>query len=220
MSDNLSIKTTDSLTSTASLATEDKSGVHTLKVGGTTPQLLATYTRAADATGAYAAGDHIGNTTTGASVVPILFPLGGVSGRLSGMRCTVTPASGSLVIAAFDFDLIVFRPATSIPFAAGSYPADNAALAVSGAAYAQVLGIFRFVNTGWRSPAGSVTVAGVCGYQASPLYSPVSKPRAYAAFNVSGLAYQGLYALMQAQNTWTPGNVAQQFDFAPDVDLD
>ena len=43
----------------------------------------------------------------------------------------VTPASGNLVITALDFDLLLFRPNTNIPFADAGYPADNTALAVT-----------------------------------------------------------------------------------------
>lgn len=196
-------------------------------VVGTTPRLTARYTRAADATGAYAAGDQIGDTVTAAGSVPILFPMPSVngvqrsSGRISGARCVITPASGNLVITACDFDLLLFRPHTaSIPFASGGYPGDNAALLISSAAQQELVGIFRFVNNAWRSPAGSVTVAGTNGYQSQPLYSPVATPRPYAPFNVDGLTYIGLLGLLQAQGTWTPGNVAQQFDIALDVDLD
>jgi hypothetical protein len=183
--------------------------------GGTTPRLTATYTRAANAT-QYDIGDLIGNSTTAASVVPIEFDLSTWSpyGRLSSIRCVVTAASGTIVLPAFD--LLLFRvSAASIPFTAGSYPADNAACNITSAAYQQCVAVFSFSASSWRNQAGGATAAGAHIYQRSRLASA-----AYAPFNIEGLSSQKLLGLMQAQNTWNPGNVAQQFDFALDADLD
>lgn len=196
---------------------------HAGQVGGTTPRVTQTFTRLDEATsGAYAIGDLIANSTTAASVVPITFSVGRagatiVSGRISGCRGVVAPASGNLVTAALDFDLLLFRPNTSIPFAAGLYPADNAALAVSAAAMRDLVAIFSFVNSGWRSPAGSTSVAGVSGYQSVLIASG----RNYAPFNLADLTgATTLLGLVQAQGLWTPGHINQQFDFALDVDVD
>jgi hypothetical protein len=181
-------------------------------------------TRPADAT-AYAAGDNIGNSTTAADVVPITFAgaarFAKGSGRLTGVRCVVTPASGSLVIANFAFDLLIFRPATNIPFTAGSYPADNAALTVSAAALRELVGVFRFSASSWRSGAGSVSVAGAAGYQAVGLGTPAATDhvvRPYAPFDLADINLSELRGLMQAQAAWTPGAVANQFDFVLDVE--
>jgi hypothetical protein len=165
--------------------------------------------------GAYAAGDIIANSATAGLVVPIIFTMPRSAGRLTGCRCVVTPASGSLVIAALDFDLLLFRSNTSIPFAAAGYPADNAALNVSAAAFREMVGIFRFVNTAWRNPAGGVT-AGITGYQATgPASTRLSEP-----FDLSGLAATTILGVVQAQGIWTPGAVINTFDFALDVSLD
>jgi hypothetical protein len=172
----------------------------------------ATFSRPADNT-AYQAGDAIANSGTAASVVPMTFTLPQHHGRITGVRCVVTPASSNLVIAAFAFDLLLFRPAASIPFAAGSYAADNAALAISAAAYREIVGVWSFVATGWRSPAGSVSVAGVTGYQAASLPN-----RPFAPFNVGNLASRTLLGVVQAQGAWTPTGIVNRFDFTLDVD--
>lgn len=183
-------------------------------VSGRTPRITATYTRAADAT-QYAVGDLIGNSTTAANVVPISFDLSTFrdSGRLSSIRCVVEAASGTIVLPAFD--LILFRPATNIPFTAGSYPADNAACNISSAAYRQEVAVFSYSASSWRNNAGGATAAGAVIYQRSRLTTA-----AYAPFNISDLSTKSLLGIMQAQNTWNPGNVAQQFDFYLDADLD
>lgn len=189
-----------------------------LQVIGNTPRLTGSVSRPADAT-QYSIGDILANSGTAASVVPITFTLTRTSGRISGCRCVVTPASGNLVITALDFDLLLFRPEASIPFAAAGYPADNAALAITAAAMKELVGIFRFTSGGWRNPAGALT-AGVTGYQAQPLYSPTSTPRPYAPFNVVSTGASTLLGLIQMQGAWNPGNVVNALDFALDVDLD
>lgn len=173
-------------------------------------RITGTFSRPADNT-AYAQGDHIANSTTAGSVVPITFSLPGASGAISGCRCIVTPASGNLVIAGLDFDLLLFRPATSVPFAAGSYPADNAALAVSALAFRNLVAVFQFFEGAWRNPAGLLT-AGVTGAQRS-----LMADAAMAPFNVGGLSTRALYGLVQAQDAWTPTGVVNQFDFILDM---
>lgn len=184
--------------------------------GQITPQVTATYTRAADATN-YSVGDNIGNSVTAANVVPISFTVAranGTSGRIKGARCTVTAASGTIVLPAFD--LLLFRAEANIPFAAGSYPADNGALNVSSAAMIQLLGVFSFSASAWRNQAGGTSAAGSAVWQAVPL----AGSRVDATFNLASYNTQTILGLMQAQNTWSPGNVAQEFDFALDVSQD
>lgn len=184
---------------------------------GASRRVTGTMTRPANAT-AYAAGDIIANSGTAASVVPITFSgaarLDGGNARITGCRAVVAPASGDLVIANCAFDLLIFRPATDIPFAAGSYPADNAAMSISAAAMRQLVAVFSFSASSWRSPAGSTSVAGVAGYQSQALNSD----RPFAPFDLSDLAIDDLVGVLQAQAAWNPGNIAQQFDFVLDVE--
>lgn len=184
-----------------------------------TPRLTANFSRPADAT-QYSISDHIANSGTGSSVVPITFTAAGIgasarySGKITGCRCVVTPASGNLVITALDFELILFRPESGVPFAAGSYPADNAALAITAAAFRERVCSFRFSSGAWTNPAGTL-VAGVTGYQSVAINS--SRP--YAPFNCVDLAALPI-GVVQALAVWNPGAVVNRFDFALDVDLD
>lgn len=183
--------------------------------GGITPRVTATYARPADNT-AYSIGDLIGNSGTAASVVPISFTVAraaGGSGRLTGCRAVVSCASGTIVLPAFD--LLLFRPEASIPFAAGSYPADNAALVVSAAAMLQLVGVLSFTATGWRNQAGGATAAGTGIFQTAGI---VGRP--YAPFNLASCGGQAVLGLLQAQNAWTPTGIVNNFDFALDVDQD
>lgn len=165
--------------------------------------LTASLVRPGQAT-QYTAGDIIANSQTGSAVVPITFtvPDGAV----------VTPASGNLVITACDFDLLLFRPGTDLPFAAGSFPADNAAMAISAAAYRELVGVFRFINTAWRNTLGALT-ADVTGHQNAACVTRPSYP-----FSLNGLSSNALIGVVQAIGVWNPGNVAQTFNFTLDLE--
>lgn len=193
------------------LRTSDPTVAGLLGVGP--PRCVATFNRPADAT-QYSVGDLIANSGTAASVVPIEFTVPFTSGRVTGCRCVITPASGSLVIAACDFDLILFRPEASIPFADAGYPADNAALVITGLAQEEQIGVLQFTNANWRSGAGSTTVAGASGYQRGAIMS--SAP--FFPFNISTAASTTkIRGVLQAQGVWNPGAVVNRFAFALDV---
>lgn len=186
------------------------------KVSGSTPRVTATLTRAADAT-QYGIGDIIANSTTAASVVPITFTvarISGGSGRITGCRCTVEAASGTIVLPAFD--LLLFRPETGIPFAAAGYPADNAVLNVSAAAMRDLVAVMSFSSSAWRNQAGGLTAAGPAIYQSVLL----SSGRPFAPFNLASIPSTTVLGILQAQNTWNPGAVVQTIHFALDVDQD
>ena len=176
---------------------------------GTGHSPTASMTRLSQAA-AYALGDIIANSQTAALVVPITFDMRATGGRLIGARCTVTAASGTVVIP--KFDLLLFRPATSIPFADAGYPADNAALVLTGAMYKEMVGVIPFSDTGWRNSAGGATAAGLTLWQAAAI-SPLLSP-----FNLASLGAQSLIGALQAQNTWNPGAVDNLFDFALHTD--
>lgn len=179
---------------------------------GFTPRLIATFNNPSSG-GAYTAGDNIANSATGSAVVPMRFSVARESGRILGCQAVVTPASGNLVITALDFDLLLFRPVASIPFAAAGYPADNAAMAISAAAKRELVARFRFSASSWINTLGA-TSAGITGDQeAIPYLRPV------ASFSVVGLT-QELLGVVQALSAWTPGAVINRFDFALDMDYD
>ncbi len=177
------------------------------------PRITATFSNPASA-GAYASGDHIANSATGSAVTPMTFSLypgdyQDTKGCIISAACVVTPASGSLVITALDFDLLLFRPVTSIPFAAGSYPADNAAMDITAAAFRQLIGVFSFSSGNWRNPAGALT-AGATGWQRT-----VSAMAPLMEFDTADT--RTLIGVVQAKGAWTPGAVVNQFDFVLDV---
>jgi hypothetical protein len=183
-------------------------------VGGFTPRVTATQTRPADGT-AYTIGDLIGNSGTAASVVPLTFTVAraaGGSGRISGARAVVTAASGTIVLPAFD--LLLFRPESGIPFPAAGYPADNAVLTVGAPSLAELVGVLSFGSSGWRNATGGAIASGNAIYQAAAFSRP------YAPFNLLSTGGTALLGLLQAQSAWAPGAVANQFDFALDVDQD
>jgi hypothetical protein len=164
----------------------------------------ATFTRPASAT-TYSVSDSIANSGTGSAVTPLTFKMGVPRGLLISATCVVTPASGNLVIANLDFDLLLFRPDTDTPFAAGSYPADNAALAVTPAAFRNLVAVINFNSSNWRNPAGLLT-AGAAGWQASV-------PSVQPMIEFHTLDLNTLIGVVQVKGAWDPGNVANQFDF-------
>jgi hypothetical protein len=175
-------------------------------------KLEATFSRPADNV-PYGTGDHIANSTTAASVVPITFALpGNRFGRLIGARCVVTPASGNLVITALDFDLMLFRPAPSIPFADAGYPADNAQMSITAAAMRELVGVFTFAAGAWRNPLGALTTAAT-GWQA---VAPTTRTLGYG-FNVGDLG-TSLIGVVQVKGAWTPTGVVNRFDIALDLE--
>lgn len=175
-------------------------------------QLAASFSRPADNT-AYATGDAIANSTTGASVVPLTFNLPGErQGKLLSARCVATPASGNLVITALDFDLLIFRPVSNIPFAAAGFAADNAQMSISAAAMRELVGVFTFAAGAWRNPLGALT-AGASGWQA---VAATTRTLGYP-FNVGDVG-ASLVGVVQAKGAWTPTGIVNQFDMTLEVE--
>tara|TARA_R110002074_G_C12558458_1_gene667628 strand:- start:24941 stop:25531 length:591 start_codon:yes stop_codon:yes gene_type:complete len=181
-------------------------------VGGITPRPNATLSRPADAT-QYSVNDHIANSATGSAVLPLTFTMGiaDCSGLIIGARCVLTAASGSVVTTAADFDLVLFRPTTSVPFAAGSYPADNAALSISALAANQLVGRFSFINSAWSTSGFAATTARQVVGPASGLVADTFNLHGIGTATVPAPDY--LLGLVQAKGTWNPGNVAQSLYF-------
>jgi hypothetical protein len=161
--------------------------------------------------GAYQAGDAIANSTTASAVVPLVFDLPYPVGYITGARCVVTPASGNLIIAAFAFDLLLFKSEKDIPFAAGSFAADNAALTLTTAAQRNLIARIPFSAASWASGLGSVVTGAASGRQEAGIVSRMAAP-----FHASG-APPRLIGLLQAQAAWTPTAVINQFDFVIDL---
>lgn len=187
-----------------------------VSAGGFTPDCFATFTRPADTT-AYAAGDIVANSTTGASVVPLRFPALRVpngSGVITGAR--MLKSDDDLVNASFR--LWVFA---NQPFAAAGYPADNAALTLTYAALQSFVGYFDFTSF---VDAGSANVAVA---NPSRNIAPFSCARSQRmptsdTITVGGVTYDGtqlLYGVLEARAAYTPGN-AEQFTVWLDVQQD
>lgn len=167
----------------------------------------AQFSRPADNT-AYAAGDHIANSTTAAQVTGLEFAMPSVSGRVLGAKVVVVPGSGNVVITNFAFDLLLFNAA---PFAAGAFPADNAALNVTGALMRTLIGVVTFSAAAWRQPTGALT-AGAAAWQRVNLSS-------FCPYFLTG-ATPKLYGLLQAQGAWTPTGIVNTFDVELEIRAD
>ena len=114
---------------------------------------------------AYAAGDEISNSATAGSVVRPTFSLDDyrklldrapfgqrkVSGRILAAQIDLTPASGNAVTTLSDFELLVFRTG-DVPAAVG----DNATHPIAAATRGLAVARFRFDDTGWTGPLGTV----------------------------------------------------------------
>lgn len=123
---------------------------------------------------AYAAGDEISNSVTAGLVVRPTFdltvyrsrmdakPFGQrkLSGRIFAAEIDLTPASGNAVTALSDFELLVFRTG-DVPAAVG----DNVTHPIAAATLAKAVGRYRFDDTGWTGPLGTVA-AGTSQIQA------------------------------------------------------
>lgn len=179
---------------------------------GFNPRCVAGFTRAADAT-QYAQKDAV--MPAGANGAPLVFdPNHGEtwSGKIMSARMVICPASGTLVTTNLQLSLYLFRSNTNIPFS--TYPADNVAMAFSAAALKELVGVFKFLPTGWDP----VDAAG--GYQAVGLDS-----RPYAPYNLDdivagGQARPAIRGVIRVEGSvgWNPGNVAQDIQVALDVE--
>lgn len=187
-----------------------------LTSGGITPRATAAIAKPASAT-AYSIGDHLGNNLVAANVTPIEFTVAratsgaGASGRLTGMRCVASTADGSaLTTANLAFDLLVFRKAANVPFAAGAYPADNDTISIPKASVLQLVGVFSFTASGWKTSGFAQGVA----YQSAKLNSD----RPFAPFNLADLVTDKLVAVAAMTAAWGASNVAHSIDFILDVE--
>lgn len=205
-----------SLTLDREVRVRDERLYDTLSAGGVTPRATAAIAKPASAT-AYSIGDHLANNLTATNVTPIEFTVArstsgaGASGRLTGIRCVAsTNDNSALTTANLAFDLLVFRKAANVPFAAGSYPADNDAISIPKAAVLQLVGVFSFTASGWKTSGFAQGVA----YQSAKLNSD----RPYAPFNLADLATDKLVGVAVMTAAWGASNVAHSFDFILDVE--
>lgn len=181
--------------------------------------LRTTQTRPADVT-AYAAGDEISNHATAGSVVRATFALNGFSrGILLAAAVDLTPASGNVVTTAADFELLLFKTA-NVPAAVG----DNVTNPIAAATRALAIASFRFDDTGWTGPLGTVA-AGTSQFQkvmptiVQPLATNVlHAPHVGHPFEFKQGEAETLSIVLRALAAWTPGAVVNTFGVTLDLD--
>lgn len=198
-------------------------------------RLRSTISRPAAAV-AYAAGDEISNDATAGSVVRATFDLSEYRNLLDGMpfgqrkldgrilaaEIDLTAASGDVVTTASDFELLIFKTGDA-PAAVG----DNVTHPIAAATRALAPARFRFDDTGWTGPLGTVA-AGTSQVQAvmatlvQPLATNVPEyPHAYGfPFSFEASDTITFTAVLRALAAWTPGAVINTFGITLDFDLE
>jgi hypothetical protein len=185
-------------------------------------RLRTTIARPADNT-AYAAGDEISNSATAGSVARATFNLAGFKrGRIYAAEMDLTPASGNAVTTASDFDLLVFKTA-DVPAAVG----DNVTNPVTAVQRAAAVAGFRFDDTGWTGPLGTVA-AGTSQFQAvmatlvQPLATNVLQypwPPGYF-FEFSADEAKTFTVVLRALAAWTPTGIVNTFGITLDLEAE
>lgn len=186
-------------------------------------RIRSTIARPADAT-AYAAGDEISNNATAGSVVYPTWDMRGLeNGKILAAEIDLTPASGNVVTAAADFELLIFRTSDA-PAAVG----DNVTDPIAAATRALAVARFKFDSNSWMGPLGTVA-AGTSQSQAvmptlvQPLASSVLEYPVYAfsySFNGTPLTAAGrsFTGILRALAAWTPTNIINTFGITLDIE--
>lgn len=186
-------------------------------------RMRSTIARPADIT-AYQAGDEISNHATAGSVVRATFNLDGFTrGRILAAEIDLTAASGDVVTTASDFELLIFRTPDA-PAAVG----DNVTHPIAAATRALAVARFRFDDTGWTGPLGTVA-AGTSQVQAvmptlvQPLASNVPEypvPAFVFSFEGQTLAQRQFTAVLRALAAWTPTGIINTFGITLDIEAE
>lgn len=187
-------------------------------------RMRSTIARPADNT-AYQAGDEVSNSATAGSVVRATFDLSGFSrGRILAAEIDLTAASGNVVTTASDFELLLFRTPEA-PAAVG----DNVTHPIAAATRALAVARFRFDDTGWTGPLGTVAAGtsqcqAVGAHYVQPTAAPTLQmlfPAGYV-FDFGGLtlAQRSLTAVLRTLAAWTPTGVANTFGITLDLEVE
>jgi len=183
--------------------------------------MRSTTTRPADAT-AYAAGDEVSNHATAGSVVRATFDLSGFSrGTIIAAQLDLAAATSNVVTVASDFELLLFKTAL-VPAAVG----DNVTHPIAAAARA-LAGAFRFDDTGWAGPLGTVAagtsqIQMVGAHVVQPLATNVPQypwPRGLPFEFLQGET-SSLTAVIRALAAWTPLGVINTFGITLDIEVE
>jgi hypothetical protein len=187
-------------------------------------RMRSTIARPADNT-VYAAGDEISNHATAGSVVRATWNMAGFTrGRILAAEIDFTAASGNVVTTASDFELLIFKTA-DVPNAVG----DNVTHPIAAATRALAVARFRFDDTGWTGPLGTVAagtsqVQAVMATMVQPLATNVLEypwPAGFP-FDFTGQADSAAYqftAVLRALAGWTPTGVINTFGITLDLEL-
>jgi hypothetical protein len=170
----------------------------------------------------YAAGEEVSDNATAGSVVLPTFDLSGFTrGFVLGAALDLTPASGNVVTTGADFELLLFKTALA-PAPVG----DNTTNPIAAATRATAVGSFRFDDTGWTGPLGTVA-AGTSQYQKVPatVVMPLATPTLQSVyvgypFEFKQGETETLTATIRALATWDPGGagtIAQTFGITLDI---
>lgn len=183
----------------------------------------STIARPSDVT-QYAAGDEISNHATAGSVVRAVFNFDGFTrGKIFNAAIDLTAASSNVVTTASDLEVLLFRTPDA-PAAVG----DNVTHPIAAATRAKAVARFRFDDTGWTGPLGTVA-AGTSQFQevmptaVQPLATNVLEyPVDFFPFTFEGqtLAQRELTVVIRALAAWNPGTVINTFGITLDVDVD
>lgn len=183
----------------------------------------STLARPADNT-AYQAGDEISNHATAGSVVRATFDLSGYrQGKILAAEIDLTAASGNVVTTASDLELLLFRTG-DVPAAVG----DNVTNPIAAATRALAVARFRFDDTGWTGPLGTVAAA---TSQVQAVHPTLVQPLAtnvpefpYApgfpfTFEGQPISLWTLTAVLRALGAWTPTGVVNTFGITLDIEV-
>jgi hypothetical protein len=184
----------------------------------------STIARPADNT-AYAAGDEISNSATAGSVARATFDMSGFSrGKILACEIDLTAASGNVVTTASDFEVLVFHTSDA-PAAVG----DNVTNPISAETRAKAVAAFRFDDTGWTGPLGTVAAGtsqaqAVGAHYVAPTATPTLQvlfPAGYF-FDFGGktLAQREFTVVLRALAAWTPTGVINTFGITLDLEAE
>lgn len=185
-------------------------------------RMRSTIARPADNT-AYQGGDEVSNSATAGSVVRATFDLNGFTrGRIYAAELDLTAASGNVVTTASDFELMIFRT-EDVVAAVG----DNVTNPISAANRAKAVAIYRFDDTGWTGPLGTVA-AGTSQHQAvvahlvQPLATNVLQVPWPAGnfFDFTGQETHTLTAVLRTLAAWTPTGIINTFGITLDIEAE
>ena len=184
--------------------------------------LRSTFVMAEPVAGAYVAGDEISNDTTAGDVVRATFDLSGFQrGLILAAQLDVTAASGNVITTAFDAELALFKTADA-PAAVG----DQVTHPIAAAVMAKNCGVFRFDDTGWTGPLGTVA-AGTSQIQkvGAHVVMPTATPTLQVGYVGHIFEFKGgeaatLTAVMRALAAWTPTAVVNTFGITLDIEVE